>query len=371
MTSFLSQSIPAHMRMTMHTGGSTSVPMRIYAQKYVSRSKNFAYNGAFDSITGVGPDDIILAARGRPVRGADKPGGRLWLLDPIKHYLQLSNNHLQPQHMPEYLVAMRRYKPAFIHSYPTAIEPLARWLEANPTPDVTSRIRCVQLFSETIHDYQLDLIERVFKCPVILDYGHSERAVKAISMPGDRRYFFWPLYGHMELIGFDGKPVTEPGVLGELVATGFDNQVMPLIRYRTGDLATWSARPNHTRPGFAAVDRIEGRLQESLVCKNHSLVPITSKCAAHFDVLVTADCMQFEQSEPGRAVLKVQSPNELSAESKAILTDGIRTKTQGGLEVEVVHTDVLPRTVTGKHRLLAQRLDAAATIDRYITSGKK
>ena len=355
---FLSNSIAPSERLPMHTGGSTSVPMRIYVQKYVSRSKDFAYNGAFDRIAGVRRGDTILAARGRPVRGADKPGGRIWLLDPIKNYLQVSANHLLPQHMPEYVEAMRKYKPGFIHAYPTAIEPLARWLEENPAPDVTGRIRCVQLFSETIHAYQLDLIERVFKCPVILDYGHSERAVKAISMPGDRRYFFWPLYGRVELVSFDGKPVTEPGVLGEIVATGFDNQVMPLIRYRTGDLATWSDRPNHTRPGFPVVDRIEGRLQEFLVCKDRRLVSTTSMCAPHFEVLVTADCMQFEQNEPGRAVLKVLSTNELSAEAKAVLTDGIRAKTQGGLEVEVVRVDDLPRTAAGKHRLLVQKLDA-------------
>jgi len=360
--SFLSQAMAPGARLPMHTGGSTSVPMRIYLQKYVSRSKDFAYNGAFDRVAGVGADDLILAARGRPVRGADKPGGRIWLLDPIKHYLQVSGNHLEPHHMPQYIDAMRRYRPSFVHAYPTAIEPLARWLEAHPADDVTSRIRCVQLFSETVHDYQLDLIERVFKCPVILDYGHSERAVKAISMPGDRRYFFWPLYGKMELVDADGRPVTQPGVLGEIVATGFDNKVMPLIRYRTGDMATWSDRPNTTRPGFACVDRIEGRLQEFLVCRDHRLVSITSMCAAHFEVLVTADCMQFEQTEPGRAVLKVLSPTELTDEARRVLSEGIRAKTQGGLEVETVRVDELPRTVSGKHRLLLQHLD----ISRYF-----
>lgn len=100
--------------------------------------------------------------------------------------------------MPECVEAMRLYKPAFIHAYPTAIEPLARRFEANPASDVVERIRCAQLFSETIHEYQFNLFERVFKCPVILDYGHSERAVNAISMPGDRRHFFWPLYGHVD-----------------------------------------------------------------------------------------------------------------------------------------------------------------------------
>ena len=47
---------------------------------------------------------------------------------------------------------------------------------------------------------------------------------------------------------------------GEIVVTGFDNRVMPFIRYRTGDIAQWSTGPEHPDlPGFAVLERIEGR----------------------------------------------------------------------------------------------------------------
>lgn len=82
-------------------------------------------------------------------------------------------------------------------------------------------------------------------------------------------------------------------------------------------LATWSESASHARPGFQVADRMEGRLQEFLVCKHHRLVLTTSMCAPHFEVLVTADRIQFEQHEPGRAVLKVLSSGDLSAETKA------------------------------------------------------
>jgi phenylacetate-CoA ligase len=362
---FLSHSIPAHSRLAMHTGGSTSVPMRLYVQKYVSRSKDFAYNTAFDRLAGVGAKDVIVAARGRSVPGSHNADGPIWLWDPIKRYLQLSNNHLGPEHMPRYLEAMRQFKPTFLHIYPSALEPLARWLDAHPAPDVTQGIRCIQLFSESIFDYQLDFFERVFGCPVIMDYGHSERAVKAVSRINDRRYFFWPLYGHVELVDQQGQVITQPGQVGEIVATGFDNQVMPLVRYRTGDMACWSAQSNQTQPGFQVVDRIEGRLQEFLVCADQRLVSITSMCAAHFEVLVTADCMQFEQFRPGQAVLKIVSPTEISAQAKVLIEDGIRNKTLGGLQVQVQRVAELPRTSSGKHRLLVQHLDVSNLSDRH------
>jgi phenylacetate-CoA ligase len=361
-SSFISRAMGPKTHLLTHTGGSTSVPMKLYLEKYVSRSKDFAYNGTFDVFSGIQPGDIILALRGRTVPGADRPGGPIWMFDPIKSYLHLSSDHLEPEHMPRYVEAARQWKPTFIHAFPSALVPLAKWLKAHPAPDVTDRIRCVQLFSENIYAYQVDLIREVFDCPVMLDYGHSERAVKAISTLNDPRYFFWPLYGKVELIDFNGRPVIEPGVLGEIVGTGFDNKVMPLIRYRTGDLAMWSGEPNHTRPGFPVVDRIEGRLQEFLVCGDHRLISICTIGAAHFEELASADMMQFEQTSPGQAVLKVMSKTDLSPRAKAALATGISAKTQGGLTIEVVRVDEISRTVSGKHKLLVQKLD----LSRYL-----
>lgn len=354
--SYLSQKMGPETHLLAFTGGSTSVPMKLHLEKYVSRSKDFAYNSTFDDIAGIGPRDIILALRGRSVPGAGS-GGPLWMFDPIKRYLHLSSDHLEPQYMPGYIAALRKWKPTCIHAFPSALVPLARWLKAHPDPDVTGRFRSIQLFSENVYDYQIALMRRVFKCPVLLDYGHSERAIKAISMPDDPRYFFWPLYGKVELVDSGGNAIHQPGVLGEIVATGFDNRVMPLIRYRTGDMAMWSSAPNTARPGFAVVDRIEGRLQEFLVCIDHRLVSICTIGAAHFEQLASADRMQFEQSKPGHATLKVLSHEELSPKARESLAAGIRAKTQGGLSVEIVRVEDIPRTVSGKHKLLVQQLD--------------
>ena len=357
---YLSSAMGPETHLLTHTGGSSSIPMKLYLHKYVSRSKDFAYNGTFDAIAGIGSRDIILALRGRSVPGAEKAGGPIWMFDPIKRYLHLSSDHLEPEHMPRYVEVMRQWKPSFIHAFPSAIVPLAHWLEAHPEPDITSRFKCIQLFSENVYDYQVELVRRVFGCPVLLDYGASERVVKAISMPGDSRYFFWPLYGHLELIDFAGQPITEPGVLGEIVATGFDNKVMPLVRYCTGDLAMWSAAPNTTRKGFPVVDRIEGRLQEFMVCKGRRLVSVTTIGAAHFEQLAAVDRMQFEQTEPGKAVLKVLTQHALTDAVKQSLAHGVFVKTQGGLEIEVVAVQELARTVSGKHKLLVQKLDISS-----------
>lgn len=355
----LSRAMPASRHLMTHTGGSTSVPMRLYLEKYVSRSKDFAYNGAFDRVAGIGRTDVIAALRGRTVPGADRPDGPIWMFDPIKRYLHLSSDHLEPEHMPRYIDALRRWKPTFIHAFPSALYPIARWLKAHPDEAISGRIRAIQLFSENVYAYQVESMREVFGCPVLLDYGHSERAAKAISFPDDDRYFFWPLYGKAELIGFDGRAVRTPGELGEIVATGFDNRVMPLIRYRTGDLATLTAADTGARASSFVVDRIDGRLQEFLVCRDRRLVSITTIGAAHFHELAAAERMQFVQERAGYATLKVESRTPLTPAARAALANGIAEKTQGGLAVEIVETPSISRTVSGKEKLLIQHLDVS------------
>jgi phenylacetate-CoA ligase len=353
---FLSTSLPADQRLYMYTGGSTSVPMRIAIEKNCSRAKELAYARAFDRIAGIGRGDVILALRGRTVPGAGQGGGRMWMFDPIKKYLHLSSDHLEPRFMPAYVDVLRQWRPTFVHAFPSAIYPLARWLAEHPAPEVTGRVRAIQLFSENVYAYQVELLEQVFGCQILLDYGHSERAVKAVSRIGDKRYRFWPLYGKVELLDLEGQAVTQAGALGEIVATGFDNRAMPFIRYRTGDLGVLAA-PGASADGELVLERIEGRLQEFLVCGDHRLISICTIGAAHFEYLSEVEQMQFEQLAPGRATLKVVSSSGVSAGMTEALKRGILEKTQGGIEVEVISVPTLARTVAGKHKLLIQHLD--------------
>jgi phenylacetate-CoA ligase len=352
---YMSTAIPAEKRLQAFTGGSTAEPMQFYLEKDVSRPREYAFMEDFHARLGHREGDLVLALRGRSVPGATEPGGRLWMYEPIKRQLILSSDHLLGRWMPEYIEALRKWRPRFIQAFPSALYPMARWLAENPAPDSTASIRGVMLYSENVYDYQMRLFRQVFGCPVLKHYGHSERVLMAASLPDDERYFFWPQYGHVELLDTNGQPISEPGVLGEIVGTSFDNRVMPFIRYRTGDLAMWSAEPSPpSLLGYPVVERIEGRLQEFVVCHDGRLVSICTLGAAHFEELAQVSAIQYEQTVPGRLTLKVVASSRLSEESRRRIATAIENKTQGGCVAEVVEVDDIPRTRTGKHVMLIQ-----------------
>jgi phenylacetate-CoA ligase len=366
---YVSTRYPARHRLPMCTGGSTAIPMQFYSHKHVTRPKERAYYQDFDARAGLREGDVILSLRGRSVRGAGTDGGRIWTYEPIKRHLVLSSDHLEPRFMPQYLEALRHWQPQVIQAVPSALYPLACWFLQHPAPDITERIRGIHLTSETAYGFQMDVFRRVFGCPVLRGYGHTERVVLGVTMPDDDRYFFYPLYGHLELVDADGHPITEPGVLGEIVGTSFDNHVMPFVRYRTGDLAAWGTEPHPALPGFPVLERIEGRLQEFVLCRDERIVTVATLGAAHFADLSLVDSIQYEQREPGRIILKVASREPLEPHWAQRLAAAVAAKTQGGCDVEVQRVDRIPRTPRGKQQLLIQHLDVSGYLGAAALRG--
>lgn len=359
---YLSRAMPEGARLETFTGGSTRNPMRFFLQKHVTRAKEYAFIEDFRARVGASADDVVLALRGRTVPTAGKAGGSIWTYEPIKRQLILSSDHLERRFMPAYAEALALHRPAYIEAFPSALYPLARWLAAHPLPEFTRHVKGVMLYSENVYGFQLEKFREVFACPIVSHYGHSERVLMAASTPEDDRYFFWPQYGHFELLDADNRPVTQPGKLGFIVGTGFDNQVMPFVRYRTGDLGVLSERGHPQLAGFPACERIVGRLQEFIVCRDHRLVSITTLGVAHFPELAQVETIQYEQERPGHVVLKVAAEAPLDAGALARIAQAVAQKTQGGCDVEVVQVERIARTPRGKARMLIQHLD----IRRYF-----
>jgi phenylacetate-CoA ligase len=359
---YLSRAMGHSARLEMFTGGSTRNPMQFYLQKHVSRPKEYAFIQDFRDRIGAHPGDLMLALRGRTVASAAQPGGSIWMHEPIKRQLILSSDHLEKRYMPAYAQALAMHRPAYIEAFPSALFPLARWLAANPLPEFTRGVKGVMLYSENVYGFQMEKFREVFGCPILTHYGHSERVLMAASMPDDDRYFFWPQYGHFELLDAENRPITQPGKLGFVVGTSFDNKVMPFLRYRTGDLAVLSERGHPQLPGYPACERIVGRLQEFIVCRDQRLVSITTIGVAHFPELASVETIQYEQDRPGKLVLKVVADHPIDADQRHRIAAAVAAKTQGGCDVEVAQVESIARTPRGKARMLIQNLD----IRRYF-----
>ena len=128
---------------------------------------------------------------------------------------------------------LKRRRPHMAHAHPSTIYALACYVG-----DKYGSGKAFEIFEssgELLEPYMRETISQNLRCQVINRYGLAELGVMAYEFDGHQGGLqVLDSEGWAESLPFEGA---EPGE-EELVFTGFRNHLMPLIRYRTGDIAT-------------------------------------------------------------------------------------------------------------------------------------
>lgn len=155
--------------------------------------------------------------------------------------------------------ALTREKPQVLVGFPWQLRLLSLLCPA-------LRPRVVLLSGDYTPAAAPPLLEQLWQCRVLLHFGMTETGYGgAVEHPcGDGMYLRRDAL-LAEVIDPDSGATLPPGAVGELVLTTLQREAMPLLRYRTGDLASLTANGNLARVyGRAAASESTYRLQEAL-----------------------------------------------------------------------------------------------------------
>lgn len=201
------------------TSGSTAEPFVFYTDRYHQRRGPALFRRLLVRITGESDIPVIVADSRRSF--ADK--NTHWFY--IGSFQEIKNNF-------ENLVALsNKIGPSVLYTFPSYAKELARLCGERKTD---LRLAGVIVTGEALTKEQKKFGESAFKAKIFECYGISETGWIACGCE----------YGKMhinsesdlvEITDDNGKPLKE-GEQGQIVITGFDNEIMPFIRYATGDL---------------------------------------------------------------------------------------------------------------------------------------
>lgn len=335
------------------TGGTSGVPMGFYYEKGVSRAIEWAFIKTLWDRVGYKFRDKCVILKGDVVKSVDK--GIFWENTFFRRWLVLSAYHMTDDNLGRYVEKIREFKPKFIQAYPSTITILANYMERNGLKPWGS-VKAIMCGSENMYPHQRQLLEEVLDCRVYTWYGHSERTVLAGECEKSSSYHVFPEYGVFELINDEQKRVRNNGGMGTIVGTGLTNYVMPLIRYKTDDMATNSTEKCGCQRDYGIIKDVRGRwVQEFIVAKGDRLIPITA-INMHSDVFDNVEQFQFYQGKVGEVTLKiVKKPSYAQKDSNYIQKELM--KKFGDLSLEIEFIDEIPRTSRGKHKFLIQDLE--------------
>jgi phenylacetate-CoA ligase len=339
------------------TGGTSGTPTHFYIGRERSATE-YAYLVASWERVGYRMTVPQAVFRGRMVR--ETRSGLRHEYDPLLRRHYYSTFHLTDDTMDAYLDHVAGLGPCYLHVYPSATVLLAHFCERTDRA-APSNVLGILAGSENVRAEDREVIERVFRCRLFSWYGHSEKLVMAAECEGSTDYHVWPTYGYCELLDETGRVATTPGQRGEIVGTGFINLVVPFVRYRTGDYATYLGEGcsrcgrEHVRLGS-----IEGHGAEALVARDGQPVSITTFLrAAHAAHMMAVERYQFFQDRPGVAEFRVVLARGATAEQARALADSLVCRTEGQLDLVVRVVDSIALTPAGKYMLLDSRCRGA------------
>lgn len=151
-----------------------------------------------------------------------------------RHYFSAAN--LNSRNLPDYCAKIKQLKTGFIFGYPSSLGTFAdlilEW-------EIDLKFQGMVTFGRVLTNEIREKIEKAFETKVYDLYRHRLPVGGMGQCQYCDGYHAFSEFCIVELLDFEGNPVTGQGEMGEIVVTNLSNRAFPVIRYDTGDIGVY------------------------------------------------------------------------------------------------------------------------------------
>ena len=241
--------VPRFMVIAGHTSGTTGTPLCIY-ESWPSIWRSQAYTYCARKRNGFMYGQRLVSLRGN----LDKR--QTYLKVHISNTLYLSSYNINKETTGLYYKLISDWSPVAIEGYPSSLYSLALFLK---DADLKLHIPVAFTSSETLLEYQRELIEERFGTDLFDNYGMTEQTIYLQEAYNHNGYYELPGYSINEYLE-DGE-----------ICTSLINKEFPLIRYRSYDIMELAELSGSSNPQII-VTRIYGRKEDFINCKDDTRI---------------------------------------------------------------------------------------------------
>ena len=340
-TRFISEQLSQSDRRTIFTSGTTGTPLEVVCTK-TAIQRNYAFFYRFLAWHGLGRKSRSATFAGRAIVPLRQTRPPFWRPNPFMRNTQFSSYHLSPDSILDYITKLAALSPDFIDSYPSSIHYVARAINESLLPRAI-RPKTIVTSSETLTAQQRDDVQRAFGCPVRDQYGSAEMAAFIAECPHGR-YHVASEYGLLELLPGDFGHTSHARLI---VATGFLNPTMPLIRYVTGDVAVPSDDACPCGRQSPVIESIFGRLDDVVTAPDGRAIGRLDPIFKGARGLV--EC-QIQQVAPDHLVVRCVLIKGFGIDSMTPVISALRQRWSTDGRIDVLPVETIPRDANGKFR---------------------
>lgn len=316
-----------------YTSGTTGTPGRFFrdfrsmaVEQYAQR-RYFGWRGKY-----------MVVLRGEKLFYVDYNSEIIYKTVPFIKEMYVSSYHLTDRTLANLVKKLSGMRRMCLWAYPSAAYLLAEYCLRN---NVKLKFDIVALSSETIYDYQVEVIEKAFGRKIKDWYGQAER-IAAFYRCEYGRYHEVEGYSHVEFL-----PVS--GTFHEIAGTTLNNRAMPLVRYKTNDLIELAEEKCRCGHQGVSIKRIHGRKGSYLQLPNGTISE--TNLGYIFKSARNVLEAQVIQGKDLNVTVKVVRDAAFSEEDEKLLLKSVFSTLPADM-CRVVYVDRIERDAGGKFRFL-------------------
>ena len=343
------------------SGGSTGLPVR-FIQDGSYADWGSAVRTLFDEWSGrpIGASQVMLWGSERDLfvgRETIRTILHLWL----RNVVPLNAFRMTRDRMRLYVNRINNVKPVQILAYADSMQELSTFVKQERLR--VHQPESIMTSAGTLLPETRALIETTFGTRVFNRYGSREVGDIACECEQHQGLHVSVPTHLVEILRPDGAP-GRAGETGEIVVTCLTNLAMPMIRYRIGDIGSWSAERCACGCEWPMLREVAGRLTDVLVRRDGSVILPEYFIHLIGVVLNSGWIKKFQVIQEDYDFLRILVvPTELSANSAmryseevASITEKVRLALGSDCRIEFEFVREIAPTASGKFSYVTSRV---------------
>jgi len=345
---FISRNYNKKKLIPMHTSGTSGSGLQFYVS-LKAWQKEYAFVWARRR-NGVQKGEKRLTFNGRSIIPFEKEKPPFWINNYYSNQILFSQYHMTEKNLKYYTEKINKTNYKYIEGYPSTIYIIADYILEN---NITLNNYPKKIFtsSETLFEWQRDVIEKAFKSRIFDSYGTSELTTLITECEYGNYHLNYE-YGITELKKISRE---DNEVKYELISTGFLNKAFPLLRYKIGDYILIDESIKSCKCGAPGpvIQRIEGRMEDIIVTPSGRKIGRLDHIFKDMEKIKESQIVQETRDEIS---IKVVKRKGYSLKDEKKLLNEFKERLGEEIEYNIEYVKNINRTSSGKFKAVISKV---------------
>ena len=213
--------------------------------------------------------------------------------------------------------SIERFKPNYLVAVPSFLLKMIEYAESNGIAFKKSSVKAAICIGEPLRDQNFELnalgrkITELWDIELFSTYASTEMATAFTECEHHIGNHIQPELVYAEVLDDEGNPV-KIGEIGELIVSTLQVQTMPLIRFATGDLVSYTNERCKCGRNTMRLSPVLGRKKQHIKYKGTSLYPQHIIDAIMEFNIISNFVVIVEKDETEMDLLTIKIPNSIS-----------------------------------------------------------